>query len=264
MNRWRLLRSDDPTHPLPLLTEGGGWGVVPPRGDTQHSSAEAEWNMRYDADLLEGVRTNALPPTLRLYQWRRPAITVGRFQNIERTIKAEFCQQKEIPIVRRMTGGRGILHGTDLTIALAVPIVHLLPQGYEAKGVSQVYTAISEVFLRSFAACGVLAKAGREADYQSGVGNCFAVHSRADIVAANGTAKLLGAALHRSGNTILMQASIPRSGDEAILNEAFLGESTPRTLPADFSLQDLEAAIIQNFAANFTISLLISEPIDRK
>lgn len=251
MNQWRLWRSDDPAH-LDLDNEKNFL-----------RSAEAEWNMRCDAAMLEGVAANALPPTLRLYQWRRPAITVGRFQNVERTIETEFCQQQDIPIVRRVTGGRGILHGTDLTIALAAPISHLLPQGYEAKGVSQVYAVISETFLKAFAECGIVAEQGREACNRSATGNCFASNSRADVVAANGTQKLLGAALHRSGDFILMQASVPRSGDETLLNDVFTGKTSFRALATDFSLEQLEAAITRNFAENFAITYLISEPIDR-
>ena len=35
---------------------------------------EAAWNMERDENLLHAVIANAAPPTVRLYQWRQPAI----------------------------------------------------------------------------------------------------------------------------------------------------------------------------------------------
>jgi lipoyl(octanoyl) transferase len=143
---WRVLRSPDQSHLC---------------SDVLRREAEAEWNMAYDAALLEDVATNRCPPTLRLYRWKRPAITVGRFQNIERTLNVQECEAAHVPIVRRITGGRGILHGTDLTISLAAPVIAILKHDMVGSGVGAIYAAISGIFLRAFRECGVMARRGR-------------------------------------------------------------------------------------------------------
>lgn len=244
----RLLRSDDSPH---LVCDG------------EQSAAEAIWNMQFDAELLDDIIANRIPPTLRLYQWKQPAMTVGRFQNIERTVNQEFCQQHDIPIVRRITGGRGILHGTDLTITLAAPIAQVLPQDCQSKGISQIYAVISDIFLTALCECGINAQRGSDTANSADHGSCFALHSSADIIAADGTHKLLGAALHRSGDHFLMQASVPRSGDENLLAGVFEGISTSRALPSDFDLGHLERAFIAQFTETFGILLPIPELIDR-
>src|SRR5436190_13594315 len=99
------------------------WRVIIPTPDTRRPTpCFAAWNMAVDEALLESVMTNAAPPTLRLYSWESAAVSVGRFQSIARTLRQEECAARGVPLVRRITGGRGILHGDDLTISVAAPI----------------------------------------------------------------------------------------------------------------------------------------------
>lgn len=219
---------------------------------------EAECNMAFDAGLLDEVAANRRVAALRLYCWQHPAVTVGRFQNIERTVCVSECEQFGIPIVRRITGGRGILHGTDLTVALAAPIRLILGQEAVLSGVGAIYASISDVFLQAFRECGIEAKRGSDVFSPVGAGNCFALHSPADVISADGTMKLLGAALHRRGEWVLMQASIPTSGDEERLHSVFKGEAAPRALPADFDLKRLKNALRDGF-----LRRLPCEVIDR-
>src|SRR5690242_15884224 len=83
---------------------------------------EAAWNMAVDEALLESVIGNGAPPAIRLYTWSRPGLTVGRFQDIVRTLDLEECLARGILPVRRITGGRGILHGDDLTLSIAASL----------------------------------------------------------------------------------------------------------------------------------------------
>jgi len=67
---------------------------------------DASMNMAID----EAVHTNHLrgvvPPTLRVFRWEQPSISLGRFQSVEREIESERCQQLGVALVRRPTGGR--------------------------------------------------------------------------------------------------------------------------------------------------------------
>src|SRR5258706_8848945 len=83
----------------------------------------ASWNMAIDEAILDAVIEGISPPTIRLYRWDTAAVSIGRFQEPARGIDLDACMRLNIPIVRRMTGGRGVLHGSDQTISIAVPAV---------------------------------------------------------------------------------------------------------------------------------------------
>jgi len=54
----------------------------------------------------------------RLYGWRNMAITLGRFQRDSVSI-LEFCEEFQLAVTRRITGGQAVLHGLDITFAAA-------------------------------------------------------------------------------------------------------------------------------------------------
>ena len=59
--------------------------------------------------------------TLRLYTYR-PCVLVGRFQHVADEVNIERCNEIQIPINRRPTGGGSIIMGPDqLGVALVVP-----------------------------------------------------------------------------------------------------------------------------------------------
>ncbi|MCX7992987.1 MAG: hypothetical protein N2651_04885 [Fimbriimonadales bacterium] len=84
-----------------------------------------EVNMARDLALLEAFERGEIPPTLRVYQWASPAITYGVNQQLPPRL-VEACQQLGIPLFRRPTGGKAVLHGHDLTMALVLG--NLTPQ----------------------------------------------------------------------------------------------------------------------------------------
>lgn len=82
-------------------------------------SNSAVRNMAIDEELLAGAQSgaNALP-VLRLYAWDPPAVSVGRFQKIETAVNREECSRLGFDIVRRVTGGRAVLHRGELTYSI--------------------------------------------------------------------------------------------------------------------------------------------------
>jgi lipoyl(octanoyl) transferase len=90
--------------------------------------AGPERNMRADIELADAVRSGDQPPTIRVYGWDRPAISVGRRQPIDGLL-AEIGTRyavpgtdlESLPVVRRPTGGGAVLHTLDeVTYALAL------------------------------------------------------------------------------------------------------------------------------------------------
>lgn len=101
-------------------------------------------NMARDLELAEAVRARQAPPTLRIYRWARPAISIGRRQQAselgtwhQTTLRYQVPDGPLVPgtdlrslsIVRRPTGGGAVVHRTEgeLTYALALPLPELSP-----------------------------------------------------------------------------------------------------------------------------------------
>ncbi len=78
----------------------------------------AFFNMALDEAISEAVRQKISPPTLRLYQWDKPSLSIGYFQKIS-DIETEYCTKNNFPVVRRLTGGRAILHDSELTYSFS-------------------------------------------------------------------------------------------------------------------------------------------------
>ncbi len=85
-----------------------------------HGEGEAAANMAADALLLSACAAapGAFPPTLRLYRWRGPAVTLGRFQ-VEDCLDRRELDRRGVAWARRPTGGRAVWHGDAVTFALA-------------------------------------------------------------------------------------------------------------------------------------------------
>ena len=78
------------------------------------------WNMAVDEAILNACRRGQVPPTLRFYGWQPYAVSLGYFQRGEREIDFAACRQKGLDVVRRLTGGRAVLHSRELTYSLVV------------------------------------------------------------------------------------------------------------------------------------------------
>lgn len=75
-------------------------------------------NMAIDEAILQGVIEGQSPPTLRLYGWNPPTLSIGYFQSAQKEVNLEYCQKLGIDMVRRPTGGRAVLHEHELTYSV--------------------------------------------------------------------------------------------------------------------------------------------------
>ena len=90
------------------------------------------WNMGLDEALLEDP-FGGWP--LRLYRWDRQTISLGYAQPHEQGVDTVVARRLGIPVVRRPTGGRAVLHADELTYALVGPV----DQGPLSGHISQSY-----------------------------------------------------------------------------------------------------------------------------
>src|SRR5919197_5335891 len=92
------------SEPLCARLTGLTWRLI------QDGAAPGSFNMAVDDALLEAARRDETPPTLRLYGWSRPTLSLGPHQDPEPGIDHAFRRRRGIDLVRRPTGGRAVLH----------------------------------------------------------------------------------------------------------------------------------------------------------
>ena len=153
--------------------------------------------MRADLDALDEVLDGA-PPTLRLYTWPSPTLSLGKFQSLDDVDRAA-CERHGVAIVHRPTGGAALLHGGDLTYAVAMP----LPGGRGSE-VREVYTYLAKGLIAGLERLGVRAAVARH----DGPGGpvCFAGQQGADLRV--GDRKVCGSAQVRRHGAVLQHGSI--------------------------------------------------------
>jgi lipoyl(octanoyl) transferase len=186
-----------------------------------HSDAPrtAAHNMAKDAWCLERSRRTGRP-ALRLYAWERLTLSVGRSQRIGREIDVAACRAAGVPLVRRITGGRAVLHGSDLTYAVTAPTA--LP-GFGG-GIMAIYRSLSRVFVRFLSDLGcapeVKAYTGRERlELASPI--CFSTPSAFEILV--GGRKLVGSAQRLLADAFLQHGSLPLAPQWELLSRLFRG-----------------------------------------
>ena len=161
-------------------------------------------NMAIDEAILEAVNTAAAPPTLRFYRWAQPTISLGYFQR-----RQEFLDQddkiRQLPMVRRQTGGGAILHDDELTYSLTLP----LDETPSPPKITDMYKLVHDAFIAALAQWGIRAeyRGGEKSDSsRSGPFFCFARQHQLDVVVGND--KLLGSAQRRIKKAVLQHGSL--------------------------------------------------------
>lgn len=218
------------------------------------SPGDPSWNMAKDAWLLE--RTSHTGRTvLRLYQWQGPVLSLGRTQRPERDLDPAACLAEKVPLVRRLTGGRAVLHGADLTYSICAPAGRPPFQG----GILQVYRQISRGLVSFLENLGqpveVKAYTARQrSEMISPI--CFSTPSAYEILVSG--KKLIGSAQRVVPGAFLQHGSIPLTPQHQLLSRLFLD-----TAPEEVAVRmtDLETlgilpgvsiqALVENFIAAF-------------
>jgi lipoyl(octanoyl) transferase len=168
--------------------------------------ASGFWNMAVDESLLAGAAQGA-PPTLRLYAWSGPWLSLGHAQPFDGATLT-VCRRVGVGVVRRVTGGRAVLHGADLTYAVTAS-ERALPDGLHAS-----YRVLSDALVDALRGLGIEAErvaAGAHRVAPDGGFDCFA--EAADDEVCAGGRKLAGSAQRRAGGALLQHGSIRLAPD---------------------------------------------------
>jgi len=228
-------------------------------------------NMRIDEDLLAQARMPGALPALRFYAWDPPAVSIGRFQRPDAAVHADACAKRGFDIVRRITGGRAVLHYRELTYSVTAPDRYpLFPP--EVIGAYKVIAAgllagfqnlgiPAEMVTRSGRHAAMVEKNGREAA-------CFSSPSWYEIVGAG--KKIAGSAQRRVSGAFLQHGSILIDYDPLLEAEVIPGGSGPgrvtsieQELGRKVSIDEVKQAFRAGFAHALGILFRDEQPQGR-
>ncbi|MGL1902063.1 MAG: lipoate--protein ligase family protein [Fibrobacterales bacterium] len=224
-------------------------------------------NMIIDQALLSNIDTSE-KPTLRLYGWKPEAISLGYFQKPERELNLEKVAVDGIDVVKRVTGGRAVLHAEELTYSVVGPCSY---PGFET--LESTYTHISNALVQGLQTVGVSAQLSQgvltrnqlTATVQGVAKPCFASTSRSELTLNN--KKLVGSAQRRLKRSFIQHGSLMMGERFKALGEYLNIESGPAfnmlqdeqatSLAGEGVILDvvsLKNALIEGFSSYFDIS----------
>lgn len=199
-----------------------------------NGAGSGAWNMAIDRAILDAYERGDSGPTLRLYGWSLPTVSLGRFQPITDVSRAA-CDVHGVEICRRPTGGRGVLHDDEITYSIVTGPRDGLPRGTSAS-----YRTLCSALVEAYRALGIKAELTSRNRGPSGSGACYLHATPADL--SLGAAKLSGSAQVWSKDACLQHGSFVISRDVGRECEVFgLGATKRRAL--EESTSTMEAAL---------------------
>jgi len=152
---------------------------------------------------------------LRVYEWARPTLSLGRNQTARGKYDLARSQALGIDIVRRLTGGRAVLHHREITYSITAPI----------EGIGDLYgscEALNNVLVYALTRMGVSVGIAKPAGRTPAPDTlpCFDVAAQGEIVA--GGRKLVGSAQVRERGALLQHGSILVQDDQNLASQLVL------------------------------------------
>jgi len=169
--------------------------------------------MAVDEAILEASGRGLVPPTLRLFAWAPPCLSLGYAQPFT-DVDLAVLEQRGWEVVRRPTGGRAILHTDELTYSVSGSVDEPRLVG----GVLESYRVLADALLYALQLLDIPAQAEEKpGSATSPAGKpdqnpvCFEVPSNYEITV--GGKKLIGSAQARRKEGVLQHGSLPLYGD---------------------------------------------------
>jgi lipoyl(octanoyl) transferase len=227
--------------------------------------------MAMDEALLTSLGPDS-SPILRFYSWRRPVLSLGRFQRYKSVVHDPFCVHNNIDVVRRLTGGRAVLHHLEVTYA----VVARLDRGlFENHSLHQTYRRIAEALNLGLKMMGVdkaliaLAPGTGQDHPRAAAGQCFVSISRYEI--GERARKIIGSAQRRMQDRFLQHGSILLDFDPALQSGCVLApdpaiESKIAPLNAltgrPLAFEEVASAFASGFERALSVELIRGEITD--
>ena len=172
-------------------------------------------NMQIDSDLLDNaIKEQIQEPIFRLYAWEPACISLGRNQKDD-FLDFEFLKNKNIDVVKRLTGGRALLHDNEITYSYICPVTALQNGG----NVTESYKEICQFLIDGFKKLGIELTLGGEKGVHTKFDYCMLISTGADLCYDG--KKFIGSAQCRKEGYILQHGSILYDYDRNLLEEIF-------------------------------------------
>lgn len=110
------------------------------------------FNMALDEALLFSCQQGFSSPVVRLYAWNPPAVSIGYSQCALKAVDVRKCRRQGVDVVRRITGGRAVLHHQEITYSVCASSSRFPELGDE---VGETYRKLSLALLESLRILGV-------------------------------------------------------------------------------------------------------------
>lgn len=172
-------------------------------------------NMDIDAQILESaINTKTQDAVFRLYGWSPACVSLGRNQK-ESFLDENILKQYNIDVVRRLTGGRALLHDNEITYSFVCPVNYL----ENGEHIISSYKEISQILIDKFKILGIELDFGNSKPVKTGFDYCMSISTGADLCYQN--KKLIGSAQCRKNGYILQHGSILYDYDKELLEKIF-------------------------------------------
>lgn len=154
-------------------------------------------NMAIDEAILHFCKI----PTLRVYAWKPSAISIGYSQNAAEEVNIERCRENNINIVRRITGGKAVLHEKEVTYSFMAPEnAGLLP-----RSITESYRTIATALIIALREIGIGAKIKKQ-PCKAATPLCFNSMNWYELIVNN--KKISGSAQRRVNGRVLQHGSL--------------------------------------------------------
>ncbi len=195
--------------------------------------------MAVDAAILSAIGRDEVPPTLRLYRWDPPCLSLGYSQPFS-DLDQDQLRSRGWDVVRRPSGGRAILHTNELTYAVIGPKTDPRLKG----GLMESYRRLSKALLESLIILGlpVQVHSGKNPD---SIKNPVCFENPSDFEITVEGKKIIGSAQARKKEGILQHGTLPLKGDlTRIIQVLKYSNSDQRDQAAKVLLQKAETVKI--------------------
>jgi lipoate-protein ligase A len=215
-------------------------------------AADGATNMAVDEAIVRAISAGLVAPTLRLYGWVPPCLSLGRGQPGEEVARGA-CGRDGVEVVRRPTGGRAILHTDELTYSVVAP----LDEPRLAGDIVTSYRRLSRALLAALNHLNVKVEprsaplrgpephsaplrgpeprsaALRDTQHAAQNANpvCFEVPSHYELMTLDGR-KLVGSAQMRTNKAVLQHGTLPLVGDIARICRYLVAAPDPERVRA--------------------------------
>ena len=196
---------------------------------------------------------------LRFYQWTIPTVSIGYSQNAARVVDIDFCRRNDIDVVRRITGGKLVLHHREITYSICSS-----DKKRFSGSLAESYKRISQALIDGLSRMGlqnINLACSASSDYSKSDLPCFSYPAR-DEIEAEGK-KIVGSAQKRIGDKFLQHGSIPLEKDDELLHKVTgtknsqetsrmtsISEALGKTVSFEWAVGHLAAGISEFFGVS--------------